>query len=238
MHNQSSPFIVTFTARGVGAFGGLLLSLIVARIAGVEGLGQFTVFLSLLVAVGIVARKGSDTLLIRAVAWASSGARDGTAVALLRHGTVRVVLPALVLGGIASGLLASGVLGPAFPGTVELMPLALVLLTVLALVAGYVKGRSRAWLAPLFEIGGISMLAALLPAGLVLTGMMATEASVTIAFAAALVLLVVAAGLMILWDMPRSLRLSRRTLTSRSALYSAVDPRLSRDAHATKGILG
>lgn len=209
MRKAALTFSATMAARGGAALGGVLLSLVVARIAGAEGLGRFAVFLSLLGAFAILARYGKDMLLIRAVAWAEGRARAGTSIALLRHGVLRVLVPALVLGGLASALLASGWLGAPFPGTVAMMPLALVLLTVLALVAGYAKGRSRPWLAPLFEIGGISLLAACLLGLFALNGVAEAETAITVAFLAALLGLIIIASLMIWVDKPHRLPLPR-----------------------------
>lgn len=207
MKQAAIAISATMAARGTSALGGLLLSLLIAHVSGPEGLGAFAVFLSLAGACAILARHGRDMLLTRAVAWSADHTRDGTAVALLCHCVTRVVLPAFVLGVIASGVLASGVLGSAFPGTVVLTPLALVPLTVLALMAGYARGRSRPWLAPLFEIGGISMLTALLLGATILTGRTVTGASVTTGFLVALLLLVLVACLVIFRDMPRNLRI-------------------------------
>lgn len=194
-------------SRGCAALGGVLFSILVARSAGAEGLGSFAVFLSLLGALAILARHGQDMLLIRTVAWAETQAQSGVPISLLRHGVMRVAAPALILGVAASGLLASGWLGKAFPGTVAAMPLVLPIMTVLALVAGYAKGRSRAWLAPLFEIGGVSLLAAFLLAGFALLGPVHFGLSVTAAFLLALALLLVVALGMVLLDLPNGVRL-------------------------------
>lgn len=158
-------------------------------------------------------------LLVRATAWADVMSEPGTSVALLRHAGLYVLFPAIFLGVLGSALLASGWLGAAFPGTVLVMPLVLPLLTMLALVSGYAKGRSRAWLAPLFEIGGISMLTALLIGGMVLTVGAVREVSITIAFVAALLcLLFFGAGLMIWRDIPSRLHLPLLDTAQKAAL--------------------
>ena len=195
-------------SRGIASLGGFLLSLIVAQIAGAEGLGPFAVFLSVLGILSIIARRGQDRLVTRAVAWMDHKAEEGTAVALLLFAASRALFPAITLGLIGSLLLASGWLGSAFPGTIVVMPLALLAITLLALVAGYAKGVSRAWIAPLFEIGGISLLATLILACMVLTGNAVPEVSITIALLAALLfLLILVAGFMIWRDMPGRKRL-------------------------------
>lgn len=205
-------------ARGLSALGGVLLSVVIARSTGAEGLGAFAVFLSLLSVGAILARHGKDMLLLRAIAWVMDRAAGGTPVALLRHVALRILVPSIVLGGAASGFLASGVLGAVFQGTIVLTPLALILLTMLALVSAYCKGRSRSWLAPLFEIGGVSMLAALLLGGMVLAGAVVSEAAVSTGFIAALVLLFFAAGLMVLRDMPRSMELPALDIEQKAEL--------------------
>lgn len=153
-------------ARGGSALGGLLLSMLVARFAGAEGLGQFAVFTSLLGALALLSLHGTDILLMRSVAWADGRNTVGQALGLLWHGVSPVLLASCALGLLGSQLLASGWLGNAFPGTVALLPVALPMLTALALVAAYMKGRSRAWLAPLFEIGGVSLIAAFVLIGM------------------------------------------------------------------------
>lgn len=192
--------ITPMSARGAGVLGGVLLSFVVARYAGAEGLGQFAVFLSLLGALAILARHGMDTLLIRAVSWAEVSTVPGTQVAQLLHGVIRVLLPATLLGGAGSCLLASGWLGAPFPGTIVLMPFMVPLLSVLALVSGYAKGRSRAWLAPLFEIGGISMLTVLFIIALALITPAIDGLEISGGFVTALVVLVLVAGSMIWHD--------------------------------------
>lgn len=194
-------YFFNLASRGVAVLGGVFLTLLIGRICGVEALGSFAVFLSIMGGFSILARYGLDRSLVRSIAWAEGRATHGTPVTLLWYGLKCVSVPSLVLGSFAAILLAGGWLGVAFSGAAVVTPLALFLLTTLALIASYAKGRSRAWLAPLFEIGGISMLTAFLLVILILVGSNVVDVSVTIAFVIALFILTFVAGLMIWRDM-------------------------------------
>lgn len=162
MSRSIGTFLSVMGARGGSALGGILLSLIIARLSGADGLGQFAVFTALLGTLSLLALHGTDILMIRAVAWADGQGKAGSTLGLLWHGAVPVLFVSLAMGGVGSLILASGLLGTPFPGAVMLMPLVLVMQATLALIAGYAKGRTRAWLAPAFEIGGVSLFGALI----------------------------------------------------------------------------
>lgn len=214
-------FASTFITRGMGAVGGMLLSLFVARIAGAEGLGSFAVFLSLLGVGSIFARRGKDMLLVRAVAWSLTQVEHkGVAIALLWHSIVRVFFPAFILGCFISGLLASGVFGKAFPKTIPYMPIMLFMMTVLFLVAGYIKGVSRASLSPLFGIGGISAITALILAAATFLEAIVQVEFVTTAFCMALTLLICIACMVIWVDRPESWHLYALNESHKEELHS------------------
>lgn len=208
----------TFLARIGAALGGVLLNLAVARVFGAEAIGSFAVFLSLLGALGILARRGQDSLLMRSVAWCRSDFRASTAVALLRLGLWRVLWPSLVFGAAGAVLLATNWFGTPFPGAIVTIPVALPLLVGLALVSGYSKGMSRSWLAPFFEMGGISLIAAFL-LGLLGAIHIAPEPKVVMSvFVSALALLAFIAVAMMARDRPRVRRIPRLTNSERREL--------------------
>jgi O-antigen/teichoic acid export membrane protein len=194
--------LISLCARGCGMLGGVLLSIVVARLTGTEGLGSFAVFLGVIGSLGILARRGQDRLLIRAVAIWDCKAHTGTTIALLFHGISKALIPSILLGVLGSALLASGLVGTAFPTAVGSMPIALPLLTILALISGYTKGRSRAWLAPLFEIGGVSLIAGIALIVISFYAPISSGSLVMWALIGALLFLLLTAAAMILRDMP------------------------------------
>jgi len=152
----------TLFTRSLAALGGVLYSVVVARVGGTEGLGKFTVFISVLGILSLFVRRGQDMLLVRAVAGLETHRDTTHAVVLLKYAVMRTILPSFVLAFFGWGVMSSGWLGTPFPGALYAIFPALLLLTALALVAAYAKGLSRSWIAPLFEIGGAMLVAALL----------------------------------------------------------------------------
>lgn len=145
-------------AQGLAALGGVALSTALGRLGGPELLGRFTVVVTLLGALAIVARRGQGVLLTRASAWAASNEGRGAATCLLFFAIKRVVISSIIVGLAGSALLVSGLFGTPYPGAPIAMPLAVFLVAVLAILAGYARGTGRPWLAPLLEIGGVSLL--------------------------------------------------------------------------------
>lgn len=211
--------ILSFAVRGMGALGSVLLSLIIARMYGPEALGHFAVFLSLSGVLSILSLRGMDMLLIRSVAWADHRMNSEVSVSLLRSCIKKIAIPSLLLSALGSAMLASTLLGVPYLEGAALLPLILPLQTGLALVSGYAKGKSRAWLAPMFETGGISLVAALfLSIFFVRTGDTSGGVSLMLVFSAAMVLMVIAAVVMLLHDIPRPRRLPVPTDLQRSEL--------------------
>lgn len=200
MRNSIGFLLGALGARGGAALGGMLFSLLVARTAGAEGLGQFAVFTALLGTLSLLALHGADTAIVRTVAWADAQGKTGSAIGILWHSAMTVLLMAVGLGVIGSWILASELLGTPFPGAVALMPVALVIQSALALAAGYAKGRSRPWLAPTFEIGGVSFFAAFFLFMLSDTPFILEGIGVMGTFIAALGLSATTASVMILLD--------------------------------------
>lgn len=200
MRRSIGPFLATMGARGGSALGGMLLSLLVARLAGAEGLGQFAIFTALLGTLSLLALHGTDILMIRGVALAYGRGNPGSALGLLWHGAEPVLIISLAMGAVGSVILASGLLGSPFPGAVFLMPAALVMQATLTLIAGYAKGQSRAWLAPTFEIGGVSLFAAVILFALSQTQPSMDRSGILGAFIAALLISGAIAATMLLRD--------------------------------------
>lgn len=195
--------LLNLAMRGLSALGGTALSIVIARLIGPEGVGQFAVFLSLLGVLSILARQGGESLLMRTVAWAIESPRTGLAVALFWYAQRRILVQSFLLGCLGAVILGSGLLGIAFPGAIAIMPLCLPLFSVLALVSGYARGMSRSWLAPCFGIGGISVLAACLVLLCSPLAGLNPAVNVALAFTGALLLLLILALVMVLHDSPR-----------------------------------
>ncbi len=149
-----------FVARGAGAAGGILLSILVARISGVKGLGDFAVLISFVGIAAILARRGLDTILIRLVAVSQFPRRSLRDWSLLLNGLRTVALTSGLLAILGFGIFESNVLGVSFDGSSIVVAGSIPLIALLAVVSGYLKGIGRPWLAPFFEIGGVSLLAA------------------------------------------------------------------------------
>ena len=170
MLSASIRFSATFISRIGAAVGGSFLAFLVARQGGPTVLGQFALFVSLLGTIGILTRRGLDVILIRAVAEAKANRDAALPIRLLRTAAKLCLWPSVVMSIAGAALLSSGMFGPVLPGSAVAFVLALPLSTALNLVSGYVKGSGRTWISPLFEIGGISVVACLLVAGGLLIG--------------------------------------------------------------------
>ena len=157
LFRQGRKVVVVMFSQGITGLGGVVLAAVIGRLGGLDVLGMFTVMLSLLGALALIAQRGQANLISRAVAWASHADGVGVALRLLSLALRRVVLPSVLLGIVGSVLLWSGALGEPFPYAAYILPIALIGVSVLAVLAGYSRGRRRPYLGPLFEMGGISL---------------------------------------------------------------------------------
>lgn len=149
-----------FITRGTAAAGGILLSIFIGRQSGPDGLGRFTLFLSFLALFAMFARRGLDVILIKSVAGAIHTGAGGHSLAIFRHAAFTALATALVLSLPGAMLIGSNVFGTPIPDGSWTFVLCLPMLTLLALTAGYMKGVGKPWLASLFEMGGVSLAAA------------------------------------------------------------------------------
>lgn len=172
--------------RGMAALGASFLSIAIGRTLGPAELGQFSVFVGLLAIGGISGGRGLDMILMREVAIADLNASPRLRVALL-GAALRLAIPSLlVVAALGAALLVSGVFGPRIPGSVVSCLLCLPMVGALMLVSGYMKGAGRNWLAPFFEIGGVSLLACAVIIGVAATGGLLRSELVLAALAAAM----------------------------------------------------
>jgi O-antigen/teichoic acid export membrane protein len=151
-----------FVARGTSAIGNMLFSLAIARIGGPAVLGQATVFVGILGAGGTLASGGLDSLVLRAASRGSPTGKGASQTGILLVGLRRMAASSvfITLGGAL--LLGSGLFGESLPWSTVTFLVALPIVSAQALVAAYFKATDRAWMAPFFESGGYSLIAALL----------------------------------------------------------------------------
>lgn len=159
-----------FLARGASTLGGAALSLLIARIDGPGGLGQFTVFVSALGLFSMLAKRGLDTILIRSVARSVHRGDDIRIVQLLVHSSKISLMTSLFLCIPGSILLWSGAMGKTAWNSPVIFAVSFPIFTMLAIYAGYLKGIAKPWYAPVCEIGGISLFVSIVLMGLMAIG--------------------------------------------------------------------
>lgn len=155
-------FVATIVSQGGAALGGMGLAAALGHLGGPEELGRFTVVVSLLGMLGMIARRGQAALVTRGAAWSMHQEGRGASIALLTLAIRRIFMPSAIMGAGGSALLWSGLLGSPYPGSILCFPIVLLLVTALAVFAGYSRGTGRPWLAPWFEMGGISLVTAIM----------------------------------------------------------------------------
>lgn len=195
------PYAFVFAMRGVVALGGMLFSVLVARLAGPSSLGQIAVFIGLLGALANLARRGQDMLVARAVARAEQIPNGADPVSLLTFSLLRIIGSSIIVAILGAGLLASGILGERAPGTGLIFLIALPLMSVVTLVSGYMKGAGRAGISNLFQSGGVLLLAS--PIFLGLLRALSFDAAMLWSIVIAMVFLCAAALVMVARDAAR-----------------------------------
>lgn len=184
---------VVFGVRVLVALGGIGLSVVIARMAGAGGLGQVTFALALATVMSTVARSGLDIALLKAVAGrlTQDGQQDSQNASKppnqhpsqhpdRRHaaelpGHLGDVLGTTTLWalGLCLPLAALAMAGwPAALGSdaARVLIWAVLPLTVLAVIAGYLRGIARVAVASVVDVSGIALLAALVLGALYLAG--------------------------------------------------------------------
>ena len=146
-----------FAARVLAALGGILISLLIARVAGAEVLGNFAFALSLAAVLAMVARCGLDNCILKATA--GSRTRDDwqKLPGNFHHSLYLTSGAAGVVICLAAG--AVWLLPVADKTSLYLLVAAVLPLSLLAIVAGYLRGLDRVALASLLDVGGLSLAA-------------------------------------------------------------------------------
>ena len=142
----------TFLARGVAAFGSLLLGVVLGRLYGPEGVGVFALAQSVIIGAGLLARYGMDNALLRYV---GRNAQSIHVLSYLRWACLKAFWISLIIaGGI---FLARGWVALAFDAT-HLAPLligvavATPAFTLAFILAGFMKGINKLASASLLEM--------------------------------------------------------------------------------------
>lgn len=151
--------LAVFASRGISALGGMLFSIAVARITGPSALGQIAVFMGVLGIGAQIACRGQDMILLRAAAHEADPVTGKSHTDLLRASFRKIALSTVIGGAAGAALLHSALLGAMMPNADVVLMVAMPIYCALALVSAYYKGADRAWFAPMFEIGGISLVA-------------------------------------------------------------------------------
>ena len=189
-------FLAVFFSRSVSALGGMLFSITVARITGPAALGQIAVFMGVLGIGAQIACRGQDMILLRVAAHEADPVTGKSHTALLLASFRRIVLSSLIVGSVGAALMHSALLGAMLPNADLLLAIAMPAYSGLALVAAYYKGSDRAWFAPMFEIGGMSLVAS----AIMLLAWVGLPVNPLASLALAIVLLVVVAVTLVMID--------------------------------------
>ena len=149
----------TFIARGIAAFGGVVLFIVLGRLYGAEGVGVFALAQSIYLGAGILARYGMDNALIRYIGQNPS---SSSVAVYLRWALTKSALlstaAAIVIYLLRDQLALcfnAPMLGIVLPG----IALAIPPFTVAFVLAGFMKGIRKPATACLLENGGIALVA-------------------------------------------------------------------------------
>lgn len=208
--------LLTIVTRGIAVMGGVALSLVVARALGPDGLGQFTIYLTILSVAALVGRRGLDLVLIREVAKHSDVSQQRHAYQLLLEAFWESRVSIALVGIVALLFLYSGIVGDYTTADYLLFTLVLPAFAGVSLYAGYLKGLNKSWLAALIEIGGASGVTAVI----LVLGYGATKTfSVTAIIAAFTIVQVGILGLMAVGHTRQQISRSTPVLDQTGAFY-------------------
>lgn len=160
--SRVAKYSLILVSRAVAATGMLLLNIVVARLIGVEALGQLTVAIALLIGSSIVTRCGYDQSLLRFA---------GTAYGQGDHASVNRYLKSAVTASLCIGLINGGLLFYLSPYLAKIfavdgviihaVAIALIPFSISSVLAGAFRATDSQALAQFFEVGGYSLLVAL-----------------------------------------------------------------------------
>lgn len=211
----------SFASRTIAALGGAFLSIVVGRAAGPEGLGIVAVFVSLVTVSCILARRGMDMLIVRETAKAMHSSESGRLPGLLVIAAQKTLVGSVFALALAFGMIWLGVLGPSLPHSTIVLLVAVPVLSLLAVVSGHLKGLRLTAIAPFFEIGGWSLLSAVLLSTLSGFGGFSYHALVSFSLAAGAALLALFGGaaILVVW---KSIPILQTSLGGSAAKSSSV----------------
>jgi O-antigen/teichoic acid export membrane protein len=158
-----SKVTLTFISRGFSAFGSLALNLVLGRLLGASGVGLYVLAFSVLIGLGVLARFGMDSALLK-FAGIAFGEKDGPTYRCLKKQAFG--LASVMSLGLACCLyfgrnwLSIALFNkPELVGVFAVMAVVLPFYAHIYLQAAFLKALSRPALAPFFEIGSVSFIA-------------------------------------------------------------------------------
>ena len=153
--------VFTLLSRVATAQGGLLLSLVIAKLLGADGLGQVTLGLSLVIGGSMVARFGTDQAIVRLGSVYIQEDNYRKYLGLVRATTLAVLSLSIVVASLIlvfSGSLAELMLGGRHSDHVFVpFAMALPVYTLIYNQSAWLKAFNFPELAPLVETGSVSM---------------------------------------------------------------------------------
>lgn len=165
---------LTLCTRGGAAFGTLVLNLVLARHLGVAGVGLFMLGLSIVIGLGVLARFGMDSALLRfgGIAYSEVNAQRFKGLlyrSLQIAGGVSLLLAVLL--GVGRGWIARTLFNDEGLAAV-LLPMAILTpaYTFIYLQGTWLKALRKPALSPFFETGSVAFMTALLVVVAVLLG--------------------------------------------------------------------
>lgn len=146
-------FLKISSARVLAAFGMFLLSVVIGQKFGPAGLGEFTFWLSLAIVLGLVARLGLDGCLLKLVAADNAGGDHYPLMTAYRWTLVQTLSSSLAL--VAFVFFVVYATGADMPIFAVWIVLSIPGLTLLGIVAGYLRGRNFNTVVALIDVGGV-----------------------------------------------------------------------------------
>lgn len=145
---------LVFTSRGLSGLGTITLSIVIALISGAEGLGQFTFNISVVMMLMLISKYGLDICLLRVVANRLASKNNNQLLQFFCE-TIKITslysIIIMVLGWIIFSIIMPDL------EHLGIMIWAVLPLTMLAVISGYLKGHNKSPIAAILEIGGVSL---------------------------------------------------------------------------------
>lgn len=147
-------------SRVLCAFGGIAISVLIARLSGPEALGHFAFAVSVVVVVAFLGRQGLDMCLVRGVASQLSLKEKKLVRPYFWHTLLVTTISATLITAALAVVIKMGFFSDLGVETMEPLYWSALPLSSLAIAAAYFKGTHRVATATALEINGISLITA------------------------------------------------------------------------------